>query len=303
MMDSKLTRPVFFFDIDNCVRSTDDNRSRLTTNAFVALPTEYVQYLLAQEYVDNYCAGKKVHDLMQDLINDYFVKHLSLSADDASMLHQKYYKDYGLAVSGLALHHKIDPLEFNREVDDALPLDGIITPNPQLRQLLSDFDRSKVKMWLFTNAYITHARRVIRLLGVEDMFEGITYCDYGQIPLHPKPHVEMYEKAETEAGATSAEECFFVGMHTQTSMSIPLLYRDQADRTHSDDSHLNCVHAHQRGWTTVHLLEDEDPDPEVKAAKYQIRDLEELRILFPQFFKTSGDNTTQAEQRAVPSQL
>ena len=154
---------------------------------------------------------------MQVLINDYFVKHLSLSDKDANLLHQRYYKDYGLAVSGLALHHKIDPLEFNREVDDALPLDGLITPNPLLQRLLADIDKSKVKMWLFTNAYITHAQRVIRLLGVEDMFEGITYCDYGKIPLHPKPHLEMYEKAEVEAGVDSANECFFVGKHICSS--------------------------------------------------------------------------------------
>ena len=156
---------------------------------------------------------------MQVLINDYFVKHLSLSDEDARLLHQKYYTDYGLAVSGLALHHKIDPLDFNREVDDALPLDGLITYNPQLRQLLADFDKSKVKMWLFTNAYITHAKRVIRLLGVEDIFEGITYCDYGTIPLLSKPHVEMYEKAEVEAGAKAAGECFFVGKPVPNSIN------------------------------------------------------------------------------------
>lgn len=148
---------------------------------------------------------------MVGLINDYFAKHLQLSAEDAKMLHQKYYKDYGLAITGLALHHKIDPLEFNREVDDALPLDSIITRNPQLRQLLADIDRAKVKLWLFTNAYITHAQRVIRLLGIEDMFEGITYCDYDKNPIRSKPHPEMYEKAEIEAGASSLNGCFFVG--------------------------------------------------------------------------------------------
>ena len=139
------------------------------------------------------------------------MRHLSLTPEDANVLHQRYYKDYGLAVSGLALHHKIDPLNFNREVDDALPLDNVITPNPQLRKILEDIDKSKVKLWLFTNAYITHAQRVVRLLGVEDMFEGVTYCDYSKMPLVCKPHTEMYEKAEAEAGAPSSEECFFVG--------------------------------------------------------------------------------------------
>ena len=148
---------------------------------------------------------------MVDLINNYFAKHLSLSAEDAKMLHQKYYKDYGLAITGLALHHKVAPLEFNREVDDALPLDDIIAPNRQLRRLLADIDKSRVKLWLFTNAYITHAQRVVRLLGIEDMFEGITYCDYSKIPIRSKPHTEMFEKAEMEAGASSTVGCFFVG--------------------------------------------------------------------------------------------
>jgi pyrimidine and pyridine-specific 5'-nucleotidase len=40
-----------------------------------------------------------------------------------------------------------------------------------------------------------------------------------------------------------------------------------------------------RGWTTAHLLEPEDPEPATRAAKYQIRSLEELRTLFPQFFR------------------
>ena len=148
---------------------------------------------------------------MVDLINNYFAKHLQLSAEDAKMLHQQYLHDYGLAITGLALHHKTAPLDFNREVDDALPLDSVITPNPQLRQLLEDVDQTKVKLWLFTNAYITHGQRVVRLLGIEDLFEGITYCDYNKVPIRSKPHIEMFEKAEMEAGASSLNGCFFVG--------------------------------------------------------------------------------------------
>lgn len=157
----------------------------------------------------------------------------------------------------------IDPMAYNREVDDGLPLDDIIKPSPQLRQLLSDIDRSKVKPWLFTNAHVTHARRVVRLLGVEDMFEGVTFCDYTKEPLLAKPHVEMFEKAEREAGVGEGEECFFV-----------------------DDSLLNCRHAAQRGWRVAHKLEEGDValgNPGLS----EIRDLEELRSLFPQFFVKS----------------
>ncbi len=237
-------RSVFFFDIDNCL----------------------------------YPRSLRIQELMQELIDSYFVRHLSLPASDARALHARYYKDYGLAISGLVKHHTIDPLKYNREVDDALPLDDVIKPDPQLRRLLQDMDKSKVKMWLFTNAHVTHARRVVRLLGVEDCFEGVTYCDYAAKVLLAKPHKEMFEKAEREAGATSMDECYFV-----------------------DDSALNCRHANERGWTVVHKLEEEDSAPESKAGRYQIRHLEELRSIFPQFFVKNAESAK--DQSQTSSQL
>jgi pyrimidine and pyridine-specific 5'-nucleotidase len=127
------------------------------------------------------------------------------------MLHHKYYREYGLAIEGLTRHHKIDPLEFNREVDDALPLDKILKPDSKLRQLLEDLDTTKVKPWLLTNAYVNHAKRVVKLLGVDDLFDGVTFCDYSEPKLVCKPNTEMWEKAEREAGARSINDCYFVG--------------------------------------------------------------------------------------------
>ncbi|KAL9125996.1 MAG: hypothetical protein Q9217_004877 [Psora testacea] len=240
-------RPVFFFDIDNCL----------------------------------YPRSKRVQDLMQELIDAYFVRHLSLPAEEATKLLQKYYKDYGLAISGLVKHHQIDPLAYNREVDDALPLEGVLTEDEGLMRLLEDIDTSKVKLWLFTNAHITHARRVVSLLGVEGFFEGVTYCDYGKMPLIAKPHTEMFDKAEREAGVHGKlRDCFFV-----------------------DDSALNCRHANERGWTVVHKLEEDDPEPETRAGKYQIRSLEELRKLFPNFFRNKEPIHGEHQKANISSQL
>jgi pyrimidine and pyridine-specific 5'-nucleotidase len=141
----------------------------------------------------------------------YFETHLSLSTADANALHFKYYREYGLAIEGLVRHHKVDALDYNRKVDDALPLEDVIKPNPELRRLLEDIDRSKIRLWLFTNAYVTHGKRVVRLLQIEDMFEGMTYCDYGAAPFACKPHVEMFDKAMREAGVKENKNCYFVG--------------------------------------------------------------------------------------------
>ena len=177
-------RAVFFFDIDNCL----------------------------------YPRNSKVHDIMQALIDKFFINHLSLSAEDALMLHQRYYKEYGLAIEGLYRHHKISPIEFNREVDDVLPLDAILKPDPELRQLLQKFDKNKLKLWLFTNAHVTHGKRVVRLLGIEDCFEGITFCDYEAKELLCKPGLKMFEKAEREAGASGPRQCYFVGKQLISSI-------------------------------------------------------------------------------------
>ncbi|KAI0387500.1 pyrimidine 5-nucleotidase [Hypomontagnella monticulosa] len=225
------SRPVLFFDIDNCL----------------------------------YPRSTKVHDLMADLIDRYFATHLGLPEEEAIKLHQEYYKNYGLAIEGLVRHHQIDPLDYNAKVDDALPLENIIKKNPKLRELLEDIDTSKVKLWLLTNAYVTHGRRVVKLLGIEDLFEGLTYCDYSKIPIICKPHKDMFAKAMKEAGVERMEDCYFV-----------------------DDSYANAESAEKLGWTSVHLVEEGLPVPGTPASKYQIRHLEELRGIMPQFFKSSN---------------
>jgi len=225
-------RVVFFFDIDNCL----------------------------------YPKSAKVHDLMADLIDKYFAEHLSLPWDDAVRLHKEYYQNYGLAIEGLVRHHQIDPLEYNAKVDDALPLDDVIKPRPELKQLLQDLDTTKVKPWLLTNAYINHARRVIRLLEVGDFFEGITYCDYANVPFVCKPHPDMYAKAMRDAGVEKYEDCYFV-----------------------DDSYINCKAAKELGWNTAHLVEEGVKAPRTPASQFQISHIVELRSIFPQFFKSSTE--------------
>jgi pyrimidine and pyridine-specific 5'-nucleotidase len=44
-------------------------------------------------------------------------------------------------------------MDFDRKCDGTLPLDDLIKPDPRLRKLFQDLDRSKVRVWALTNAY------------------------------------------------------------------------------------------------------------------------------------------------------
>ena len=137
---------------------------------------------------------------------------------------------------------------------------SLSTTTPSKVYLLTIFLR------LFTNAHITHGQRVIKLLEIGDLFEGITYCDYNQKPLVPKPLPAMFDKAESEAKAKEHDKIYFV-----------------------DDSWLNCKDAYKRGWkNTVHLVEPQVPEPEEKACKHQISHLRQLLDLFPDLLKDAS---------------
>lgn len=50
---------------------------------------------------------------------------------------------------------ELDSLDFNERCDGSLPLETMLKPDPKARKLLQDIDRSKVRVWGLTNAYVT----------------------------------------------------------------------------------------------------------------------------------------------------
>lgn len=153
---------VFLFDIDNCL----------------------------------YQRSTRIHDMMQEKIHQYFKHHLQLSDDQAQELHLSYYKTYGLALEGLVRNHSVDALEYNSEVDDSLDLKAVLSYNELLRDMLKAIRQSGQfdVLWLITNAYKNHALRVVSFLGVGDLFDGLTFCDYAESPIVCKPMKQFFDR-------------------------------------------------------------------------------------------------------------
>jgi len=230
--------------------------------------------------IDNtlYSASANISQAMGQRIHAYFVG-LGHSEEEASELHHRYYTQYGLALRGLVRHHEIDALDFDRKCDGSLPLEEMLKPDPQLRTLLQDIDRSKVRVWALTNAYRTHARRVLSILGVDDLVEDLVYCDYSDPQFSCKPESAFFENALKKAGISDPAKCFFI-----------------------DDSRLNvnaarklgwgrCVHFFERGLQVVEGGKHKEIGKEAEENFYEdgvvaITRLEELRTVWSDVFKS-----------------
>ncbi|KAJ7638912.1 HAD-like domain-containing protein [Roridomyces roridus] len=150
--------------------------------------------------IDNtlYSAQSGISAHMGKKIHQYFLG-MGLEEEEASALHLQYYTKYGLALRGLMLHHDVDPLDFDRKCDQSLPLEDLIKPDPALRKLLQDIDRSKIRL---------HAERVLRILNLDDQIEGLIFCDYTQPNFSCKPDPEFYHQAMEKAGVTDPSTCY-----------------------------------------------------------------------------------------------
>ncbi|PCH41095.1 pyrimidine 5-nucleotidase [Wolfiporia cocos MD-104 SS10] len=229
--------------------------------------------------IDNtlYSASARISQAMGERIHAYFVA-LGFPEDEATELHHKYYNQYGLALRGLVRHHNIDPLDFNRKCDGSLPLEDALNPDPKLRKLLQDIDRSKARVWALTNAYKTHAQRVLRILGVEDQIEGLVYCDYSKPDFSCKPEAEYYHNALRQANISNPAKCCFVDdSRTNVNAAQSLGWG-------------RCVHFCEKGLIVVEGGKAREIGKDLTAAADDsgittITDLEELRTVWSDLFK------------------
>ncbi|KAJ2006367.1 suppressor of deletion of TFIIS [Coemansia thaxteri] len=220
--DSGCHERIFFFDIDNCLYSPELGIDRLMKERIFALGRDI---------------GLDSHSV-EDTCNNY-------------------YKDYGLTVRGLVKHHGVDAAAFNGQVNGSLPIESLISPDPALRQMLLSI---KTRRWAFTNADIDHARRVLKSLEVDDLFEGITFCDYSEPDFACKPERIAYEKAMREAGVVDARLCYF-----------------------ADDNAQNIEAAIKTGWTSVLVAKKSDKLGSA-TIEHHIEAIHELPLVLPHLF-------------------
>ncbi|KLO18039.1 pyrimidine 5-nucleotidase [Schizopora paradoxa] len=241
--------------------------------------------------IDNtlYSETTKVAEAMCERVDAYF-STLGIQKEEAGKIRRQYRSQYGLVLRGLVRHYRIDTLEYDSRCDGSLPLQTLLKPDAYVRKLLQAIDRSKFRVWALTNAYKTHATRVLEVLDLHDQFEGIVYCDYAEPNFACKPEPAYYASALRRAGIKDTSKCYFI----DDSSEYHILYSGSlvAKRPRRGTEN-NVVAAKQLGWgKCVHFSESKSAnvDSETSSSGYHtISSLDQLKDIWPEIFVPSPD--------------
>lgn len=151
-----------------------------------------------------YPPSSGIWDLIGERIELFIHDRLGLAWEEIPALRKDFFNKYGTTMRGLVVNYAIDPEDYLKFVHE-VPIEDLIGPDPQLTAVLSSFPQNKV---IFTNADERHARRVLRALQLEPVFDQI--IDVRQVTPFCKPQPEAYLLALKLAGEALPQNCLVV---------------------------------------------------------------------------------------------
>jgi putative hydrolase of the HAD superfamily len=142
-------------------------------------------------------------ELIRNRIHQYIIEKINYPLADVAELRDRLWHQYGTTLRGLQTEFSVDAEDYLDYVHD-VPLESILSPDPQLDSALASFPQRKS---IFTNAHAPHASRVMKILGVEQHFENI--IDICAIAPYCKPQEEAFYRALSIVDE-SPETCLFI---------------------------------------------------------------------------------------------
>ena len=169
-----------------------------------------------------YPADSGVWQDIRNRIDLYMRDVLGIPAAEVPTLRHELFGRYGTTLRGLEATMHVDTADYLRFVHD-VPLSRYLGPDPELRRILAGYPERK---FIFTNGDLPHALRVLEILGLVDIFEGI--IDITMLSPYCKPMLEAFDIALEVAGNPRPQQCVFI-----------------------DDAPRNLIAAHSRQFQTI----------------------------------------------------
>lgn len=190
-----------------------------------------------------YSPTSGIWEAIGDRMVQYMISKLDIPESSAPSERERLFHTHGTTMRGLVAEYQINEVDFLEYVHD-ISIEQYLSPNLVMRNILESYPQRKV---IFTNADTGHAVRVLKTLGVQDLFDQI--IDIRSIKPWCKPQTEAFAKALELAGINNPKNCVMI-----------------------DDALRNLVTAHEFGLFTIHVGEPNAINP-VDAAIMSIEEL------------------------------
>jgi putative hydrolase of the HAD superfamily len=141
---------------------------------------------------------------IKERMNIYMRDRLGIPEKDVQQLREQYFKMYGTTLRGLQQRHQVDVEDFLAFVHD-LPLNDYLKPDPIQREVIASLHTRNL---IFTNADVNHARRVLTMLNLDDLFEIIV--DVNAVAPYCKPMPESFAIAMDLANEPDPRKCVMI---------------------------------------------------------------------------------------------
>ena len=151
-----------------------------------------------------YPSEKGIWDLISVRMNRYLTDVIGIPFEESFAFRRRLFQTYGTTLRGLQIEKQVDMQDYLDYVHD-ISLDGVLAPDPELRRVLTQIPQQK---WIFTNASLEHAQRVLDRLELRDLFVGI--IDINAIYPWCKPYPEAFQMALSLCGDPDPARCLFI---------------------------------------------------------------------------------------------
>jgi putative hydrolase of the HAD superfamily len=151
-----------------------------------------------------YPASSGLWPALKARMSQYMIERMHIPAADMPGLREKYFREYGTTLRGLQARHKIDRQDFLAYVHD-VNLTDYIHPDPLQQSVLASLPTRNL---IFTNSDLNHARRVLRVLQIEQYFADIV--DVTRMDPYCKPNPEAFALALNIAGESTPSKCMMI---------------------------------------------------------------------------------------------
>ncbi len=124
---------------------------------------------------------------------EYIQRHLRLSKDESDALRRRYWQRYGATLLGLVRHHGVRAQHFLHHTHVLPGLEDRVRGHARDFAALA---RLPGRKFILTNAPADYTRRVMGVLGIERLFDGVIPIErmamFGH--LRPKPDARMLRR-------------------------------------------------------------------------------------------------------------